>query len=111
MSIPVDLTNLRTMTDGDRDLESALFQEFYTSTEAGLQSLAGNCTDGQNEVWRATAHALKGTSYNLGANAMGDLCKKAQETPAASGLDKRTLLGLLQAEYIKVKAFLETVHT
>lgn len=107
----VDLTNLRSMTDGDKDLEMSLFQEFYISSEQSLQTLAENCTDGQNETWRATAHALKGTAYNLGAQLMGDLCKKAQDNPAASGVDKKALLDILEAEYAKVKEFLQSVHT
>ncbi len=111
MTNSVDLTNLRSMTDGDKELELALFQEFYSSTEENLRTMASNCSDGQNETWRTTAHALKGTCYNLGAHPMGDLCKKAQENPAASGADKKTLLDLLQAEYVKVKAFLQAVYS
>ncbi len=98
------------MTDGDKELELALFQEFYNSTETHLQTLAANCADGQNETWRTTAHALKGTCYNLGAHPLGDLCKKAQENPAASGAEKKALLDLIQAEYLKVNAFLQTVY-
>jgi HPt (histidine-containing phosphotransfer) domain-containing protein len=106
----VDLTDLRSMTDGDKEMEIALFQEFYSSSEASIQALAAQCTDGQNEAWRSVAHALKGTSLNLGAKALGDLCKKAQENPAASAAEKKTLLGAIQSEYAKVKAFLEKVH-
>lgn len=107
---PVDLTNLRTMTDGDKEMELALFEEFYSSSEAAFGNMAANCTDGQNEAWRATAHAIKGSAYNIGANALGNLCKQAQENPAASGSDKQALLEKIKTEYAAVKAFLQAVY-
>lgn len=110
MSVSVDLTNLRSMTDGDKDLEVILFHEFCSSAEVALQKMAENSGDGHNESWRSIAHALKGTSYNLGANGMGNLCKAAQNNPAASATEKRELLERLQAEYAQVKQFLKTVH-
>lgn len=110
MTQPVDFTDLRTMTDGDKDMELMLFDEFYSSTEAGINTMAANCTDGANAAWRATAHALKGSAYNLGAHALGDLCKQAQEHPDATGSDKQALLQKITSEYAAVKAYLQTVH-
>ena len=111
MANPVDLTNLRTMTDGDKEMELALFQEFYSSSEAAFDKMAKEgCTDGQNEIWRTTAHAIKGSAYNLGAKALGDLCEQAQENPAASGSDKEVLLEKIKTEYAAVKAYLQMVH-
>ena len=110
MTNSVDLTNLRSMTDGDKDLELVLFQEFYTSTETIIQTMSENCTNGNNETWRASAHSLKGMAYNLGAHPLGDLCKKAQDSPDASDKDKEALLNLIKDEYVKVKIFLEGVY-
>ncbi len=42
MNTPVDLANLRSMTDGDTDMEKALFEEFFSSFEAGIGSLQAN---------------------------------------------------------------------
>ena len=111
MANPVDLTDLRSMTDGDKEMELALFAEFYSSSEAAFDIMAANCIDGQNEIWRSNAHAIKGSAYNLGAKGLGDLCKQAQENPAASGSDKQTLMEKIKAEYALVKAYLQTVHT
>ena len=106
----IDVTNLRSMTQGNRELEVALFAEFDHAAHAALATLAAHCLDGSQEPWRATAHALKGTSYNLGALTLGDLCKQAQEQAAHSAADKQALLFLIEAEYVRVKAYLETVH-
>lgn len=111
MTDSVDLTNLRSMTDGDKELEEALFSEFCSSTEASLNAMAAYCVDGASEPWRAAAHALKGTAYNLGATPLGELCKKAQEGYMASGSEKSALLDAMRSEYAKVKAYLESISS
>jgi len=108
-SSPVDLTNLRTMTDGDQELEEALFTEFYSSFEHGIGVLKGNTDPAQAEVWRKTAHGLKGTALNLGAEMLGRLCEKAQEEPQAAPPAKQQLLQRIEAEYEQVKTYLKQV--
>jgi HPt (histidine-containing phosphotransfer) domain-containing protein len=110
MPAPVDLTNLREMTDGDEETEKMLFEEFFLSAEECILTLKNNCTDGANETWRAGAHALKGTAINLGAFRLSDLCKKAQEDHAAALSEKQTLLREILGEYRSVKTFLKQVY-
>ena len=109
MNKPVDLTNLRSMTDGDRDLEKALFEEFYSSFEAGIRTLQSNCVDTACETWRKQAHALKGISVNLGAEVLGTLCKNAQEEHLADAPAKHALIKQIQEEYSQVKSFLDAI--
>lgn len=110
MNSSVDLTDLRSMTDGDAEMERALFAAFYASSEAAFNLMTDHCTDGPDEVWRANAHAIKGSAYNLGAKALGDLCRQAQENPGASRHEKQALLEKIASEYAAVKAILQTVH-
>lgn len=111
MTSPVDLTNLRSMTDGDKEMEQALFEEFFTSFEAGLDVLKANCADSAAETWRKQAHALKGIALNLGAAQLGELCKKAQESHTTPEQEKTVLLGNIHAEYERVKGFLAKLTT
>lgn len=106
MNAPVDLTNLRSMTDGDGEMEKALFEEFFSSFEAGIASLQTNIGDVAAETWRKEAHALKGIALNLGAMELGGLCKKAQEEPHANANAKGRLLENIRAEYERVRQFL-----
>lgn len=108
---PVDLTNLHDMTDGDVELEKELFKEFYRSSEETIGVLEKNCTDGENETWRASAHALKGSVYNLGAAALGELCKKAQESHTASKDEKKKLLDAIKQEYAQVELYLQSIYS
>lgn len=106
-NLAVDLSNLREMTDGDRDLEEALFQEFFASTEQLLIQLTQALESDSPEAWKAAAHALKGTAYNLGAQQLGDYCKTAQEDFEVSRDIKQPLLQSITQEYGQVKEFLE----
>lgn len=106
MSQPVDLTNLREMTDGDKDLETALFQEFFSSSEKLLDELNQALASNNTEEWRRAAHSLKGTSYNLGAAQLGDYCKAAQEGNLAPHEEKASLYETIASEYELVKYYL-----
>lgn len=106
MNTPVDLTNLRSMTDGDKEMERALFEEFFTSFETGIASLQANMGEAAAEAWRKETHALKGVALNLGALKLGELCKKAQEESHANAETKGGLLKTIRVEYEQVQEFL-----
>ncbi|MBA4749804.1 MAG: Hpt domain-containing protein [Alphaproteobacteria bacterium] len=107
METPVNLDNLREMTDGDRELEEALFQEFFSSAAELLSQLTQAVQTNNTEGWRAAAHALKGTSYNLGAKKLGDYCKIAQEQNDASRNTKEEILQNISSEYERVRAYID----
>lgn len=109
MTDPVDLTHLRELTGGDREMEERLFELFCASSEECIQTLEQNCTDGENMDWRKQAHALKGSAVNIGANSLGTACAEAQEAFSASSSDKTTLLQSIKAEYQKTRDFLKKV--
>jgi HPt (histidine-containing phosphotransfer) domain-containing protein len=107
MTEPVDLTNLRSMTDGDTELEKALFEEFYSSFESGIANLHLHSAGGNMEAWRQESHALKGIALNMGADTLGELCKKAQEAYASDKITKDDLLEKIEKEYLCVKEYLQ----
>lgn len=107
MNTPVDLTNLRSMTDGDKDMEKALFEEFFVSFETGMATLQKNMESAAVDVWRKEAHALKGIALNLGAMELGTLCKKGQDNYQTSVSEKSALLQNIKAEYARVREFLQ----
>ncbi len=109
MEEPVDLTNFRGMTGGDTAMEQELFREFLSSFEKGLKSLQENIAPTMADVWHLHAHSLRGTSLNLGAKKLGDLCKKAQNDDRAPVEAKNTMLENIRAEYEQVRQFLLTI--
>jgi len=109
MSDPVDLTNLRSMTDGDIDMEKALFEEFYSSFESRITILHESLGKEAAETWRTNSHALKGISLNLGADHLGALCKQGQDGMHMNESEKSELLKKIEDEYALVKGFLQKV--
>lgn len=106
MTEPVNLDNLREMTSGEPELEKELFDVYLSSSEDCLTSLRANANAGQEETWRTQAHAWKGMSLNLGADALGKLCADAQMNHMAPPDKKAEMLAAIEAEFAKVKAFL-----
>jgi len=106
-SPPVDLSNLRDMTEGDTNLEQYLFREFISAGASCLTRLATSQTDGLESEWRSASHAFKGIAYNLGAQHLGDLCKQGQESQHAPEGEKAALYEQIAKAYEAVKLFLE----
>lgn len=107
MGQPVDLRNLREMTDGDRELEKDLFDEFISCSGTMIQELHEACIQQNKVEWHEKTHAFKGIAYNLGAMHLGDLCKKGQESDDADIKTKALLLDEIIKEFDQVKAQLQ----
>lgn len=105
----VNLDNLHEMTGSDKDLEKELFDVYIKSSETCLNRLKEGLVPGKEEEWRTQAHAWKGMSYNLGAQALGDLCAQAQTENLAPEETKKALLVALEAEFEKVRDYLKNV--
>jgi len=106
MKPAVDLTNLNDMIGDDPDLRAELFKEFIKSSEESLAVLRASCDEASQEIWRKESHSMKGISLNLGAEALGELCKTAQEHYTDPAAAKRELLSQIETEYSRVKDFL-----
>lgn len=106
MTDPVDLTNLRDMIGGDKEVEQELFAVFITSSDECIGTLKNNISEATDDEWRAQSHAWKGMSLNLGANHLADLCEKGQLHDNFTEEDKKALLAEMEEEYAKVKTFL-----
>jgi len=105
----VDLTNLREMTGGEKALETELFNVYLQSSNECLAALRANMGTGQEEIWRTQAHAWKGMSLSRGAGELGRLCAEAQMNHLAPPEQKQSMLAAIEAEYQKVKDFLDKV--
>lgn len=105
---PVNLNNVREMLGNDPAREKELFQIFIESADECLGILRTSCGPGAEEMWRTQAHALKGMSLNLGAAKLGEMCANAQKSNTASQEEKQKILAEIEAEYAKVKQFLES---
>lgn len=104
--VPVDLTQLRLFTDGNRAEEQELFTLFLQQADEAVKILEKNQSPETAELWKATAHRLKGASGNLGAQKLQHLCKRA-ELMARDDTDKKSLtFNAIHAELQRVRDYL-----
>lgn len=106
MESPVNLDNLRTITDGDAAMEAELFRIFLASSHERIMGLRAA---GDDTAWEKEAHALKGICLNLGAGPLGALCKQAQDGCQASTDEKKKMLAAMEQEFERVRQFIETM--
>ncbi len=106
MGQSINFSNLQEITGGDSAIEAELFQLFLTSSADCVTGLRAALADADEKAWRDHAHALKGISFNLGAEPLGEIGKKAQDEFQASADAKKAMLADIEAELENVKAVL-----
>ncbi|MCS5595827.1 MAG: Hpt domain-containing protein [Alphaproteobacteria bacterium] len=101
MTAPVDLTNLREITEGDEALEAELFHDFISSFEDILLQMHSKTIE---EGWAKDAHALKGLASNLGAERLTKICHEAQHSQSDD--ENAIYVDRIKDEYRQVCAYL-----
>lgn len=107
MNEVVDFTILRDITGGDRELERELFTIYFESADECLTGMRASIPVEDADEWRKQAHALKGSSMNLGADQLGMLCQTAQKNPDLPIDQKQALLAEIESEYERVRECLQ----
>lgn len=108
MTQPVDLEALAALKEIMEDEFSSLVTIYLEDAAARLAQLDGLLAGGNLDEIRKHAHSLKGSSSNLGASLLTDLCFQLEQQ--AKDNQSEGLGGLLtqiDAEFIQVKDALE----
>lgn len=106
---PVNLDRLRMFTEGNRDEEVFLFGIFMNQAQESLLQMQQSLTDIAQgaETWRKAAHKLKGSSANLGADRLADLCKTAEAFGPAPSAARAAHLADIRDELGRVSDFMQ----
>jgi PAS domain S-box-containing protein len=102
---PVDMEQLRMFTDGDPAEEKALADLFLDQAQEMIAILEQSKGAYQNEAWKSAAHRFKGSSGNLGAMKLHQLCKHAEAHSEDSESQKMEMLMAIKAETKRVEVF------
>jgi HPt (histidine-containing phosphotransfer) domain-containing protein len=70
----VDFTYLEAFLAGDRQVIAEVLALFRQQAQAWVESL-----EASDPGWREVVHTIKGAARGVGANALGDVCAKAEE--------------------------------
>lgn len=108
-SPPVNLTELRAITDGDRAMENTLFDLFASTVDRCVENMKKCLEGGGADQWRNIAHELKGASGTIGAYPLRGLCEEAEHLSPENAEKRQEFLALIASEATRVKAFLQAV--
>jgi signal transduction histidine kinase/DNA-binding response OmpR family regulator len=107
-SPPVDLTQLRTFTDGDEEMERELLTAFVEQSDRNLATLEKSRSATDSHAWPEAAHMLKGGAGGIGALKLQLLCDEAQNF-AGTTERRAELFKKITDEYESVKDYLMKV--
>src|SRR4051812_39191703 len=101
---------LRALADGgDDDLVKEVLSVFQSDTEDRVKTMRAACGTGDREELRKQAHALKGSSAQVGALAMAKLCQTLETTArTADAAELERLVGEIDREFGEVRAQMQT---
>ncbi len=105
---PVDMEQLRMFTDGDPEEEKALATLFLDQAQEMIVILEKATASDTCDAWKSAAHRFKGSSGNLGAMALYNLCKQAEIHSDEEENRKLEMLIAIKAETKRVEAFFAT---
>lgn len=105
---PVDMSQLRLFTDGDKEEERELSKLFLEQAWEMVGLLEQNVAPDKNDVWKSAAHRFKGSSGNLGAVRLYKFCKQAEDSFDADETSKLQMLTAIKSETKRVEEFFTT---
>jgi HPt (histidine-containing phosphotransfer) domain-containing protein len=103
------LAGLRTLQgEDDADIVAELAGIFLEDTRSGLRTLEEAVQSGDAQAVERVAHKLKGSSGNMGARGMSDLCARLEGAGASGDLSQSPgLLARLEEELGRLDQFLQ----
>ncbi|MEJ0062560.1 MAG: ATP-binding protein [Alphaproteobacteria bacterium] len=107
-SDPLDLSVLKTFSDGNVEVEKKLVGAYIDQSDKNLKVLAENRTNTSARAWHETAHMFKGGSSGIGASLLAGLCSQAQHFSGAPA-DQAALFEKIDGEYSRVKDYLKKI--
>jgi len=103
----IDLTQMRSFTDGDMAAERELIHNFISQSDKNIVRLTANRIEGSAVAWVEAAHMLKGGAAGIGAVELSRLCAIAQEMATATAAERNSLLLQIENAYANVKQALQ----
>lgn len=104
--LPVNLKRLSACTEGDHDEEEIFFNLFLEQAKESLYVLEQTLKSHNGSDWCQAAHKLKGSSANLGADQLAELCQIAEHHSDA--IADEDILKAIKTELNKVDSFMHT---
>ena len=106
----VDLTMLKTFSEGNHDVEKQLVGLFIAQSDINLANLEMNASkEGYCHAWVEAAHTFKGGAGGIGAKNLSKLCEDAQHMEDVRAKKRSEILTHIRSEYLRVKNHLQSL--
>ena len=107
----VNLQRIREATMGDEEFMAELIDIYLDDSPAQISALRDAIEGRQGEVAASAAHRLKGSSGNLGASSLAELCRRLEEAGRVNQVDEMPgLLKDVEREFSRVQGYLSAVR-
>lgn len=103
----INLTQMRTFSDGNIEIDRELVRSFMEQSRLNMQTLSENQTDGSNQKWCEAAHMLKGGAGSIGASLLSELCMEAQSLLVSTAEDRKELYTQINKAFREVQLALD----
>lgn len=103
----LDLTSLRTFSEGNKEEEKRFVSVFLESALQNLEMLRATCVDGKNEEWVEAAHKLKGAAAGVGAGELAGVCANAQNCIDGKKEEREMLFDTIVQSFNEVESYLK----
>lgn len=107
------LTYMRELQgDGEDDFVGELIEVFLADAKPRVAAIRAAVARGDREALRSVAHSLKGSSANLGASGLAELCaglERRAKSGSLEGADREA--SQLEAEFERVRRSLEMARS
>lgn len=101
---PVDMDRIWDATGGDQEFLKELVEVFLDDAQLRIEELKTAVESRDGRELSRTAHKLKGSSANLGANGLWDLAKELEHLSAAGSISSaEPLMAALEHELARVR--------
>jgi HPt (histidine-containing phosphotransfer) domain-containing protein len=105
--VSVQIERLQCISGGDMDCETELINLFTDDSRRLLDELDANIERRDTEQVEHTAHTLKGSSGNMGADNLSEQSCQLQKIAASADWDAiEKLRDTIRQEFVKVEKFL-----
>ncbi|MCK7543450.1 Hpt domain-containing protein [Marinobacter bryozoorum] len=99
------LAELRDVMEDEFDI---LIQTYINDSRERIQSLHQALSENDPDAFSRTAHSFKGSSINIGASRLGDLCLQVEKAGREGDLDAaRQVMAPLETEFATVRRLME----
>jgi HPt (histidine-containing phosphotransfer) domain-containing protein len=105
---PAVVDSLRQLTPpGEPDVLAEILNVFLSEVPRRIERLKSAFREGNAPDVQRAAHSLKGSSGNIGADALHEVCRQIDERAKAGELGIESLVEALDREYLKVEGAIQ----